>query len=354
MDKAAAWFGDARIYYLKAGGIGRVASNAAVISLVWEIFNQWPEGHALAEEFSESFGVAINEHIIRAQSDITDQLDAQKFVDWLRAELFVGRYYLTGKAELMSGAIAENVGWFATKDLKEKRPDDEVRILPEVLKAKLLPAWQKTTNGTRTDARALLRQLVSCGYLEYDNQEKRFTMGREIDKKTTRVHVFKRIFEEDGKRLPGDERNITKLLVMGNRYAPPVITGISGITDKNGKCVREERENQSPTNKKTKVSDSNTHTNNTGNTGNTGNISLTDSGFDITKPLPVLPVEGKDFHLVPVAHNGDKQTVQFKTDYSSDWHGAMRLFKEGEIVEIPAERASSWIKRGIVVAVTAC
>ena len=44
--------------------------------------------------------------------------------------------------------------------------------------------------------------------------------------------------------------------------------------------------------------------------------------------------------------------VRFKTDYESDWHGAMRQFKEGEIVEIPAERTETWIKRGIVEAVS--
>jgi protein gp37 len=49
----------------------------------------------------------------------------------------------------------------------------------------------------------------------------------------------------------------------------------------------------------------------------------------------------------------DLLTVRLKIDYTSDWHGSMRLFKEGEIVEISAERAAPWIKRGIVEAVTA-
>jgi len=40
--------------------------------------------------------------------------------------------------------------------------------------------------------------------------------------------------------------------------------------------------------------------------------------------------------------------VRFKTDYESDWHGIMRKFKEDEILEIPGERAETWIKRGIV------
>jgi hypothetical protein len=44
----------------------------------------------------------------------------------------------------------------------------------------------------------------------------------------------------------------------------------------------------------------------------------------------------------------DYVIIRFKTDYESDWHGIMRQFKEGEIVETPAERAETWIKRGIV------
>lgn len=43
--------------------------------------------------------------------------------------------------------------------------------------------------------------------------------------------------------------------------------------------------------------------------------------------------------------------VLFNTTYTTDWGGSMREFQEGEVAEVPVERAETWIKRGIVAAV---
>jgi len=45
-------------------------------------------------------------------------------------------------------------------------------------------------------------------------------------------------------------------------------------------------------------------------------------------------------------------SVRFKTDYCADWPGPdgkriMRQFKEGEIAEVPADRAVGWIRRNV-------
>lgn len=51
--------------------------------------------------------------------------------------------------------------------------------------------------------------------------------------------------------------------------------------------------------------------------------------------------------------------VKFNTDYKTDWKDQdggpiMRQFHEGEIAEVPLERAQAWVKRGVVAMVEAC
>jgi len=45
--------------------------------------------------------------------------------------------------------------------------------------------------------------------------------------------------------------------------------------------------------------------------------------------------------------------VRFKTDYKTDYSGAMHQFKEGDVVEIPVWRVESWLKRGVAEEVAA-
>ncbi len=45
--------------------------------------------------------------------------------------------------------------------------------------------------------------------------------------------------------------------------------------------------------------------------------------------------------------------VRFKTDYKTDYSGAMHQFKEGDVAEIPAWRVESWLKRGVAEVVAA-
>jgi DNA-binding Lrp family transcriptional regulator len=62
----------------------------------------------------------------------------------------------------------------------------------------------------------------------------------------------------------------------------------------------------------------------------------------------VVSADSDDQTCVVAANSCANAKVQFNTDYDSDWNGSIRHFKEGEITEIPEERAETWIKRGIV------
>lgn len=210
-------FDEYRLKYIKksvdSSSSGRIASNAAVVALVWEIFKQWPEaqtklndGQSLAEEFTTAMENAIDAHIIEAQRELSEQLDGQKFIDWLIAKIFTGKYYLTGRAVGVSYKenYSELIGEFKPADTRENRDKPEVFIRPEVLSATLLPAWQRDSNGTKTDRKALLRQLVSLGYIKYDDKNQAFTMLRTIDKKQQRVHVFLKIFDVNETTITGD------------------------------------------------------------------------------------------------------------------------------------------------------
>ena len=51
--------------------------------------------------------------------------------------------------------------------------------------------------------------------------------------------------------------------------------------------------------------------------------------------------------------NGQKASVRFNTDYMTDWKDPngksyMRQFHEGDVIEVPLERAQTWAKRGVV------
>jgi primase-polymerase (primpol)-like protein len=42
-----------------------------------------------------------------------------------------------------------------------------------------------------------------------------------------------------------------------------------------------------------------------------------------------------------------REKVKFRTDYDTDFDGEMRHLLPGDVVEVPAERAAAWIKRGV-------
>ena len=325
MNEYAPRFEAARLHYIKAAkdaaNVGRLASNAAVVTLVWEIFNQWPEGTDLAKKFYPHLKAAIDEHIFNTESDISEQLDGRKFIDWLKAEFMVGRYYLTGRVEpVRIGAISEHIGIFNLANSKEHRELDEVLIAPEILSAKLLPAWQKATNGARTDKKALLRQLVSLGYLQYDEAHKGYSVGRRIDGKKKRVHAFLGIFSENESE-PTQKELGTNSPVPENRNAAPGGTNVpAGTTPKDEMCSEREKSDESITNhhespRKEDRKDAGCNNNiNTGNTGNTGSIDSTDIDFTGTKLDPLPPVEREDLEKDcaghPVAPKGEPSAKQ--------------------------------------------
>lgn len=290
MGDHAARFDEARLHYLKAannpGNAGRLASNAAVVALVWEIFNQWEEGHELAEKFYPVIKAAIDEHVLNASADISDQLDGEKFITWLRAELLVGRYYLAGKDAPLLGMSSEQIGHFRPASANNQEAD-EVLIDPAVLSAKLLPAWQRTTNGTKTDKKALLRQLVGLGYLQYDEVNKRYAINRRVEGKTVRIHAFLKVFNE---AQPVRDEGVTIPPVTENRDQAKGETGKTGETGPKGKVCKEgKNSDESITNlndssridTKGKEDTDNIDTN-TSYTGYTGYTKSIDTGSDVT------------------------------------------------------------------------
>ena len=62
-------------------------------------------------------------------------------------------------------------------------------IFPDVLTAKLLPAWQKATSGAKADRKSLLGKLTKHAYLKFDEKEQRYTFGRRIEGKTNECIV---------------------------------------------------------------------------------------------------------------------------------------------------------------------
>lgn len=326
MREYAPKFDSARLRYLKAANntasAGRLASNAAVVALVWEIFNQWPEGHDLAEQFFPYLKVAIDEHILNASADVGDQLDGEKFIAWLKAELYVGRYYVTGRPGPLIGIgpISEPIGHFNPAGSKENREEDEVLILPEVLSAKLLPAWQRTTNGTRTDKKALLRQLVSLGYLRYDESHRGFSVGRRLDGKKKRVHAFLNVFTE--LEHVGDESG-TAPLVPDNRDAAATGTrGTRGTRPENGLRFEGKNSQESITNYHGNIEGKekrDTQCNNDINTGSTGSTKSMHTNFtgtnsepveQVDKPKPQPDEPGRDCGSCPAALKGDKSAIK--------------------------------------------
>jgi hypothetical protein len=383
MAEHAFKFEAARLRYIKAAkdaaNAGRLASNAAVVALVWEIFNQWPEGHDLAANFYPHLRTAIDNHILNTQADIGEQLDGQKFIDWLKAEFMVGRYYVTGKVEpVRIGTISEHIGHFNLADPKEHRYVDEVLIAPEILSAKLLPAWQKATNGTRTDKKALLRQLVSLGYLRYDETHKGYSVSRWIDKKKKRVHAFLKIFSEESELEPTKKEPGTDSLVPGKRNAEPTETGgTSGTTLKDDMWFEGKNSDESITNphdpsRKRDETDTEYSNNiNTGSNGSTGSITSTDNDFTGTKTEPVEPIKSEererdcgDCQAAKRARKDSTDTEKLRIIKPCGYQTQIplpdnpnkfvdHLFNCGEIAEFQHWKAKDLIERGIAEAVTA-
>lgn len=207
MDEIASKFDATRTQYLQdtKGSVnaGRIATNAAILSLIWYLLSKWPVTSGFAEEYAKSIKASIDTHISQAKEDILGHLDGEKFVSWLRAEIEVGHYLIedTPKEVKSLDPYAKPIGKYRIDETKLKK-EEELLITQAVLASVLLPAWQKSTTGVKADKTALFRQLSKLGYLQYNEAEKRYTSVRKFEGRNQRVHIFDylKIFD-DG--LPG-------------------------------------------------------------------------------------------------------------------------------------------------------
>lgn len=102
-----------------------------------------------------------------------------------------------------------------------------------------------------------------------------------------------------------------------------------------------------------------------GNSGNSGNIDsidrLVDSDFDSKVGVPTsVPTGDLSGNMGPHPRREEptrgaaqppdsSKTVRFVTDYDTDFDGKMRHLQPGDVIEVSAERATTWIKRGVAV-----
>ena len=87
----------------------------------------------LADEYSEVLKVAIEDHIVQSQDDVIEDLDAEKFISWLKSELEVGRYMFSNAAVPMRyiDHCTETIGLYKiNRDVSPHR--EEALITPEV------------------------------------------------------------------------------------------------------------------------------------------------------------------------------------------------------------------------------
>jgi hypothetical protein len=191
MTLVASKFDETRTRYIKDAGdainVGRLATNATIIDLVWNLIGQWMLTRELAIKHQDTIKEAISAHIISTREDVSESLDAEKFISWLRAEIEIGTYVI--KDSPISAQVnhhANTIGYYR----KDEGDKERILILPAIVETRLLPAWQKTTNGVRADKKSLYRQLNQRGYLEYNDNEKSYTFVRRVVNTNKRVNIF--------------------------------------------------------------------------------------------------------------------------------------------------------------------
>ena len=188
-------FDIAREKYLRDAGdainAGRIATNAAIIALIWELLYNFPPMRDTAEELKEVVEEAIKTHITQSKSEVSEDLDAERFVGWLKAEIEVGRLAIRNYGEATTQVPNAIV-------IGEHR-DGDLLITPAVFKSILLPGWQKSTTGARADEKSMKRQLHLRGYLRYNPTSQEYTFMRRITGKGRKVLVM------DWEKLAGDD-----------------------------------------------------------------------------------------------------------------------------------------------------
>lgn len=228
MNEIASIFDAKRAHYLKEtkGSVnaGRIATNAAIISLIWDLLSKWAAISEFAEKYANSIKAAIDSHILQAKEDILDHLDGEKFVSWLRVEIEIGRYFIENAPDEVNllDPYAKPIGLYRI-DRESIEREQELIITSAVMSSLLLPAWQKSTTGVKADKNSLFRQLRKLGYLKYNEREQIFTFTRKIKGRNRRVHVF------DYLRIMGVTGNLDQPVAKKND-ASLSATGNTGAT----------------------------------------------------------------------------------------------------------------------------
>jgi hypothetical protein len=187
-------FIEVRSDYIKKVGdtinAGRIATNAAIIHLIWQLLGLWSVTAEFVRNHDETLDAAINDHILYAKEDVNSSTEADKFISWLRAQIEIGRYYISS----CNNSIANNMAILKTSiniaHYRETEGKKELLMQPDILDNILLPEWQRTANGVRADKKSLRKQLHQRKYIQYDEKNKSFTFARKINGKNTKVLVF--------------------------------------------------------------------------------------------------------------------------------------------------------------------
>jgi hypothetical protein len=186
-----------RTEYLKKAkdsvNAGRIATNAAILSLIWELMKFCPYTRDFAFKYDEEMQQAINDHILEASDEVNSNTEAEKFISWFKAALETNQFFISGlsKSDLQVAQYAE-AQKAATKTHIGICKENEIWITPEVFNNILLPAYLKTNDGVRVDKISLRRQLHERNFILYDEKNKKYTLSRYMDQKVKKVMVFKK------------------------------------------------------------------------------------------------------------------------------------------------------------------
>jgi hypothetical protein len=186
-----------RTEYLKIAkdsvNAGRIATNAAILSLIWQLMEFCSYTRDFVQEYDEKMQQAIKDHILEASEEVNSNTEAEKFISWFKAALETNQFFISGlskcvldidkSAEAHKAATKINIG-----SCKE----NEIWITPDVFKGVLLPAYLKTNDGIRVDNISLRRQLHERDFILYDDKNKKYTLGKYINGTVKKVMVFKK------------------------------------------------------------------------------------------------------------------------------------------------------------------
>jgi hypothetical protein len=187
-------FIEVRSDYIKKVGdtinAGRIATNAAIIHLIWQLLGLWSVTAEFVRKHDETLDAAINDHILYAKEDVNSSTEADKFISWLRAQIEIGRYNISSCNKRIENNMATFKPSTTIAHYREIEGKKELLMQPDILDNILLPEWQKMANGVRADKKSLRKQLHQRRYLQYDGKNGSFTSIRKIGTQNKRVLVF--------------------------------------------------------------------------------------------------------------------------------------------------------------------